>query len=511
MPKLKKEKIYAIKNTKIMSKWDYDENNKNGIDPNVIPQGSHTKAYFKCPDCGHKWFGEVRYADRYNGCEKCMKKARSISNIKTKLKNGLPLFKTNPELKNEWDFELNEKDGISPDLVMAGTNKEAHWVCPKGHRYTSYIMNRAKNHTGCTYCSGQAILIGFNDLATTRPDLIKEWDYEKNNTLGLTPQNVMRGSHEKAYWICPLGHEYTKEIKLRDAGQGCTICAKESQTSFPEQAICYYLSKCFREVKNRYGKPEIDIYIPELQFGIEYDGLYAHKKKSMQEHKKDVLLQEKGIFLLRVKEVKNKISNTGNILYCKADNNYKYLESVLADIIKIINRKYNLHIDIELDIDKDRIKIEEQYINSLKENSIKVKKPELLKEWDYDKNGKIKPEFVSYGSSKKYWWKCEHGHSYLHNVKSKKLGVGCQECTRINIYDLHTGERIDSIIGIKNICNKLNLDYKKQINNIYNICVRRRETLDNKYTFRYVIDDELKEMLIEVRKQFFHNMLKNKR
>lgn len=152
MPKLKKEKIYAIKNTKIMSKWDYDENNKNGIDPNVIPQGSHTKAYFKCPDCGHKWFGEVRYADRYNGCEKCMKKARSISNIKTKLKNGLPLFKTNPELKNEWDFELNEKDGISPDLVMAGTNKEAHWVCPKGHRYTSYIMNRAKKHTGCTYC-----------------------------------------------------------------------------------------------------------------------------------------------------------------------------------------------------------------------------------------------------------------------------------------------------------------------------------------------------------------------
>lgn len=321
----------------------------------------------------------------------------------------------------------------------------------------------------------------------------------------------MRGSHEKAYWICPLGHEYTKEIKLRDAGQGCTICAKESQTSFPEQAICYYLSKCFRKVKNRYGKPEIDIYIPELQFGIEYDGLYAHKKKSMQEHKKDVLLQEKGIFLLRVKEVKNKISNTDNILYCKADNNYKYLESVLADIIKIINRKYNLHIDIELDIDKDRIKIEEQYINSLKENSIKVKKPELLKEWDYDKNGKIKPEFVSYGSSKKYWWKCEHGHSYLHNVKSKKLGVGCQECTRINIYDLHTGERIDSIIGIKNICNKLNLDYKKQINNVYNICVRRRETLDNKYTFRYVIDDELKEMLIEVRKQFFHNMLKNKR
>lgn len=76
---------------------------------------------------------------------------------------------------------------------------------------------------------------------------------------------------------------------------------------------------------------------------------------------------------------------------------------------------------------------------------------------------------------------------------------------------MQTGEKIDSIIGIKNICNKLNLDYKKQINNVYNICVRRKETLENKYTFRYIIDDELKEMSIKARKQIFNDMLKNKR
>ena len=39
MPTIKSKRIYAINNKKIMSKWDYEENNKNGIDPNIITQG----------------------------------------------------------------------------------------------------------------------------------------------------------------------------------------------------------------------------------------------------------------------------------------------------------------------------------------------------------------------------------------------------------------------------------------------------------------------------------------
>lgn len=36
---------------------------------------------------------------------------------------------------------------------------------------------------------------GFNDLATTHPELTKEWDYEKNGKL--TPLNVVEFSNKK--------------------------------------------------------------------------------------------------------------------------------------------------------------------------------------------------------------------------------------------------------------------------------------------------------------------------
>lgn len=38
--------------------------------------------------------------------------------------------------------------------------------------------------------------------------------------------------------------------------------------------------------------------------------------------------------------------------------------------------------------------------------------PELLDEWDYEKNINIVPETIPAYSNKKYFWKCKNGHSY---------------------------------------------------------------------------------------------------
>ena len=45
---------------------------------------------------------------------------------------------------------------------------------------------------GCPVCAGQQVLAGYNDLASKRPDLAKEWNYEKNGDL--LPSQVMCGS-----------------------------------------------------------------------------------------------------------------------------------------------------------------------------------------------------------------------------------------------------------------------------------------------------------------------------
>jgi len=57
--------------------------------------------------------------------------------------------------------------------------------------------------------------------------------------------------------------------------------------------------------------------------------------------------------------------------------------------------------------------------------------PELLKEWDYDRNCGLHPDDVSYGSHKKVWWKCNKGHSWPAIVKDRTSGksVNCPYCS----------------------------------------------------------------------------------
>lgn len=58
-------------------------------------------------------------------------------------------------------------------------------------------------------------------------------------------------------------------------------------------------------------------------------------------------------------------------------------------------------------------------------NDIKTKNPKLLLEWDYIKNGRLKPEEVSYQSHKKIWWKCKYKHSWQADVAARNKGNGC--------------------------------------------------------------------------------------
>ena len=61
--------------------------------------------------------------------------------------------------------------------------------------------------TGCPYCSGKLVLSGFNDFATLCPDLLKEWDYEKNKFVD--PHKIGIGFSKKVWWF------HKKALSLR--------------------------------------------------------------------------------------------------------------------------------------------------------------------------------------------------------------------------------------------------------------------------------------------------------
>lgn len=130
----------------------------------------------------------------------------------------------NKELMSQWDWDRNEKIGLDPKTLTLGSDREAFWICDKKHSFKMPISRRVYNHAGCPFCSNQRVLEGYNDLASLRPDLAKEWHPTKNDK---NANEVGIGSGYKAWWICKNGHEYQSIVKDR-AGQrkrGCPYCA----------------------------------------------------------------------------------------------------------------------------------------------------------------------------------------------------------------------------------------------------------------------------------------------
>ena len=55
--------------------------------------------------------------------------------------------------------------------------------------------------------------------------------------------------------------------------------------------------------------------------------------------------------------------------------------------------------------------------------------PVLLAQWDRERNGDLTPNGVTHGSHRRVWWRCEKGHSWQAEVKSRTLlGAGCPVC-----------------------------------------------------------------------------------
>ena len=63
------------------------------------------------------------------------------------------------------------------------------------------------------------------------------------------------------------------------------------------------------------------------------------------------------------------------------------------------------------------------------ENDLARAYPSLAKEWDFEKNGSLRPENVPPGTDRRVWWRCEKGHEWRASVSSRALqGTGCPYC-----------------------------------------------------------------------------------
>ncbi len=172
-----------------------------GWNPSTVTAGSGKKVNWKC-EFGHQWEATVGSRTSGNGCPIC--------SGRTVLPGFNDLATINPDL-------AAQADGWNPSTVTAGSHKKVDWKCEFGHQWKAQVKSRTSGNR-CPVCSGQAVLSGFNDLATINPDLAAQAD-------GWNPTTVTAGSNKKVDWKCEFGHQWKAKVSKRNSGKGCPICS----------------------------------------------------------------------------------------------------------------------------------------------------------------------------------------------------------------------------------------------------------------------------------------------
>lgn len=191
----------------LKSQWHPVKNN--GLTLDDFTLSSKAKAWWVC-DKGHDYESVIGNRYRGSGCPYCANK---------KVFKGFnDLASLYPDIAQELNVSRNS---VKADEIIAGGQTKLWWVCDMGHEWEAAVKDRIRGNK-CPYCSNKKILQGFNDLATTYPSLLSDWDYDKNTIL---PTEISAGSDRKVFWKCNNGHSYDMKVHKKRIGQKCPYCS----------------------------------------------------------------------------------------------------------------------------------------------------------------------------------------------------------------------------------------------------------------------------------------------
>lgn len=358
-----KSKSIAVRAPELAQEWDFEKNE--GITPEMVNSLSNVKYWWICPN-GHSYqAAPVSRSTGKTGCPYC-------SNHKV-LPGFNDLVTKYPDIAKEWDYDKN--NGITPENVMSGSQKYYYWKCNRGHSFKMRPNERTSSKQSCPYCSGHAVMPGFNDIATTNPEILAIWDYEKNHK---KPTEYSAGSGYDVWWKCNQGHTWHKRISSQIIHNYCPVCSGKVLAT---------------------GTNDLATTHPDLVKEWDYEN--------------NLQLSPNKITRLYPKKVWWKCSSCG----------YQWPTKISTRLTGAGCPKCGYSTKMQSTIIKNV---------RLQGRDLQHKFPELAKEWDYEMNSPLTPYDVSYGSNKKVWWKCPTcGKSYQAWISDRtgKHKTGCPSCS----------------------------------------------------------------------------------
>lgn len=422
MPSKKKKQPLSVTHPDLAKQWHHS---KNGIlTPADVSFGSEkVKIWWLC-EKDHEYQAVVSQRSRGSGCPVCAGYQILIG--------FNDLATTNPKLAAQWHPTKN--GDLTPQDVTSGKSEKAWWLCAKGHDWQAVISSRSTG-VGCPYCAGKKVFPGFNDIATTHPEVSAFWDYSKN--ISLSPKDVSMGSSKKVYWLCSMSHSFYMTVSGRVSGKNCPYCANNQVlpgfndllTRAPHLASEWDYEKNGpinpREIAPAATKPKYWWLCSE-----------GHSWEA---------------------PTSNRVSGGAGCPYCsghRAIIGETNLATLRPDLFKEIIISLNNHIDLDqLSVASEtkiwwQCELNHHYLASVGNRSIggggcpycsghkvllgfndlATVNPSLVEEWDFEKNLRQTPQTVSASSNKIAFWKCSEGHEWKTSLNNRTRGTGCPTC-----------------------------------------------------------------------------------
>jgi hypothetical protein len=254
----KQQKLGKLRNTDYSFMEEIREDYQIKIRNSEI--GSHTKVPFICKEHGEYWQSLISHSSGRN-CPKCSRE--KLSNLFSKK-------------------DLQFMDEIRPDyqekIKNGGINnrtKVPFWCDIHKEYYWQTIWNHT-NFNGCPICNKEKLSKNANIRYHYFLDEVRE-DYRSKIIEGKITGRT------KIPFICPIHGEYLQTPEGHILHPNCHRCTR--QISKAEKEVYNFIKKYYPNAINNSNnllpnsKKELDIYIPELNIGIEYNGLIWHSEK----------------------------------------------------------------------------------------------------------------------------------------------------------------------------------------------------------------------------------------
>lgn len=340
-------------------------------------------------------------------------------------------------LMKQWNYE--ENIGKDPTKFEITSKEYVSWKCSKGHIYNARISDKYAGEL-CPGCNDRKLVVGINDLATMRPNIAKEWDYEKNGDL--KPSDFLCTSNERAFWICEKKHRWNAVIISRFYGSNCPYCAgRKVQIGYNDLAsTCPDVAKQWNYPRNNNATPQ--------QFTKNSNRKFWWICEKGHEWETTICARTRG----------NKCP------YCaghKAIPGKTDLKTKNPKLLKSWNYEKNGDLTPDKVTFKSHKKVwwrcekGHEWLATVASrtkgngcpycsgrriitgiNDLATLNPKMAKEWNYEKNGDLKPTEIGAYSSKYVWWKCIKGHEWETSISNRsRRDLGCPICNKKQYYE----------------------------------------------------------------------------